>query len=90
MTQIKMPQIVGYNLLILLFYTICSGLLGYDTGEYAIYMMVAIALHVIVNILTAIVFFFMSRNDLGGSFLLSAGAVLVVGFSVCMGGATMF
>ncbi len=90
MSKSKIPQVLGYNLLILAVYTLASGLANRSEYDYPIFMMMAIALHVAVNVITAIVFFIRKRSDLGGAFLLSAGLVLVVGFSLCMGGAQMF
>ncbi len=90
MSQMKMPQVLLYNLLILVFYTLGSGLMTKGIYDFPLFMMMAIGLHVVVNIITAIVFFVKKRADLGGAFLLSAGLVLVIGFSFCMGGANMF
>ena len=95
MTYIK--KIVGINLGILLLYTLFSNLAARGQGSghseaqlgVAIFMAFAVGLHVAVCLLAMIYMFVNKKRPEGRAWLLSAGLVLVIGFSACLGSASL-
>lgn len=82
------------NLVILLLYTvICKVTTKGSGGEeglgYLIYMMLLVGAHVFINFVAAIVQFARGDRESGKALMLSAGATLVIGFSACLGGASI-
>jgi hypothetical protein len=84
----SLKKIGGYNLLILLVYTILVSVLS--TGNqwqmsFMIFMSVLIALHVGINFIVSLIFFVQRNKIMGRNYLLSALLILVIGFSTCFG-----
>lgn len=80
-------KIAGINLLIMLAYMVVINLTS--TGqerELAVLLLSAFAvgIHVAISVLIAVIFF-IQKNPMAKAFLLSAGLVLVIGFSSCLG-----
>lgn len=89
MPEIK--KVAGYNLLILLIYSIIiRALFGNDHDDYGILLVSAfvIAIHTLANIIFCIVNYSTGKKVLGKAFLLSTGIVLLIGFSTCLGNAS--
>ena len=89
MTPFK--KVAGANLLILLIYTVVihNSVSVHDKQfEIMILMVYAVGLQVIINFITAIIFYFMKMEDFGRAFLSSSGLVLLIGFSTCFGSAS--
>lgn len=83
MSQIQ--KIVGANILILLLYNLLMG-----RGAYAsVGLMFAIAAHMFLLFVIAMVLFGLKRNKEGRAFVLSMGLVLLVGFPICWIGAVV-
>jgi hypothetical protein len=85
----KLKRIAGINLIILLFYTIATRIAADSDG---LIMALCIAFQVGVNLIIAVVSFikalgFSIKKDftIALSYLLSAGIVLLIGFSICVG-----
>lgn len=92
-------KILRINLLILLGYSLAILALNYSSissGEhmagigFAILMMGAIGLHVLINLIIGIVKFVQKDKERGQSYLISMLVVGVVGFSSCLGGSALF
>jgi len=89
----SLSRIVGINLIILAIYTLIihfSNTLDHSNDAFLgilILSILPIAIHVIVNIIIAIVFFAKNNLPMGKAFLLSALVVLIIGFSTCWGSA---
>ena len=84
----KLKWVGGGNLLILLLYTIILHLTpkGYNQSlGIMIGMAFFISIQVGLNLLISLWFFVTKDKPLAKSFLLSAGTVLLIGFSVCLG-----
>lgn len=84
-------KIVGINLLVMVVYMILINVTS--TGqERALAVLVfsafAVGIHVAISILVAVIFF-IQKNPSAKAFLLSAGIVLVIGFSSCLGSASL-
>jgi len=78
----------GINLFILIFYTILIN--ATSTGSerdlsVALGLATCIGIQVIVNLITAIIYFIGNNPPLAKSYLLSSGLVLLIGFSACLG-----
>jgi hypothetical protein len=88
-----MKKIVGINLAILLMYTLLThfGVKEQNEAYLAKMMMMAFAvgLHVVVCLLAMVYMFVNKKRPEGRAWLLSAGLVLVIGFSACLGTSTM-
>ena len=89
-------KIAGINLAVLLAYSAIIRLINGGGGTHGdeglgILIMSAftIAAHVLVNLVMVIVCFANQKKELGWSWLLSAGLVLLVGFSTCWGNASL-
>ena len=72
-------NIVGYNMLILGFYTLICKLIGSDGSGY-LFDAVLLVIHVLVCIIWAVAV----RGNRGWMWVLSAVLVLVVGISTCV------
>ena len=84
----NLTKILGINLLILLIYTLVINFTASGNQKHydiLFFLAFSIAAQVVINIILCIVYFTKKNNQLGKAFLLSAGVVLVVGFSACMG-----
>jgi hypothetical protein len=85
-------KVVGINLAILLLYSIIIRLNNIeDKGRLGILLgsCVIISIHVFMLILIGLVLQGMDKKELGRSFLLSSAFVLVIGFGVCLGNASI-
>ena len=91
MTYIK--KIAGINLGILLLYTVVSNLGSRGQNEaslqVAMMMLVFVGLHVIFCLLAMVYMFANKKRPEGRAWLLSAGLVLVIGFSACLGSSSL-
>jgi uncharacterized BrkB/YihY/UPF0761 family membrane protein len=91
MTYIK--KIAGINLGILLLYTLFAGFgsRGQSHAQLGVLMLMAFAVsvHVAVCLLAMIYMFVNKKRDEGRAWLLTAGLVLVIGFSACYGAASL-
>ena len=87
MSYIK--KIAGINLGILLLYSLFAGVgsKGQNHAQLGALMMMAFAvgLHVMVCLLAMVYMFVNKKRPEGRAWLLSAGLVLVIGFSACLG-----
>jgi len=84
----NLNKVVGVNLLILLVYTaiINFSITGSERSlGVALSMALIISFHVFVDVVVSIVFFSRKKKEQGKAFLLSAGLVLLIGFSACWG-----
>ncbi|MGE3799817.1 MAG: hypothetical protein AB7H80_02240 [Candidatus Kapaibacterium sp.] len=92
-------KIIGINIVILVIYTLAINIVlgistppGPDNYGYlgqAILLMGAIGLQTFLNLFISLAFFTKKKREEAKWYLLSAGAVLVVGFSACWGGAML-
>lgn len=89
----EVGKIVGINFAIVLIYTaLCYAASPKSNHDYSylIFMVLFIAAHAFINLVLSIVFFVKGDTAKGLGFLISIGAVLVIGFSTCFGvGSTM-
>jgi hypothetical protein len=86
MSDIK--KIVGINLFIMLMYMLLINItsLGQErTLAVLVLSALAVGIHVFISVLLSVIYFSKKDNSKGKSFLLSAGIVLVIGFSSCLG-----
>ena len=90
-----LAKTAGWNLLAILVYSlliriISFGMSGNDHGmSIAIFSALAVGLHVAVCLVVSIAEFSSKRSDTGRAWLLSSLVVLVVGFSACIGNASL-
>lgn len=89
-------KIVGFNLAALVAYSLIIRALSVRSGSHndqsmdiAIASAIAVALHVIACLIVMIGAFASDRGDTGRTWLATAAVVLVVGFSVCLGNASL-
>jgi hypothetical protein len=88
-------KIAGINLLVLLVYSlfirIASSGSGHNEEDLGIIIFSAmfVGLHVLVCFVISLRNFAWNNRKLGRAWLLSAGIVLLVGFSVCLGNAAL-
>ena len=87
-------KVAGINLAILLIYTLLSNI-GASSGserglQVVVLMALLICIHTGINFLASIVFFIQKNRVQGRNFLLSALIVLVIGFSACLGTASLY
>ncbi len=89
-------KILGYNLIILLVYTVAihlmtgnGGLNGENSLAIMIMMMLAVGFHVLVVFIISMVNFSKGAKDFGKSYLLASLLILVIGFSACWGSAAI-
>lgn len=88
MSQLK--KILGFNVLILLGYTLLIHATASNGGEgidVLLELMLAVGLQVVINFIVSMIHFWTKNDSLGKAFLLSTGLVLVIGFSTCLGSA---
>jgi hypothetical protein len=87
-------KIVGINLGILLLYSLVIRIIAmiWSSDQRALGIMtfsaIGVGLQVVVCLLISLAFFG-SRNDMARNWLATAGMVLLVGFSVCLGNASL-
>jgi hypothetical protein len=84
-------KIVGINLLVMLVYMILINVtsLGQERQlAVLVFSAFAVGIHVAISILVSVIFF-IQKNPRAKAFLLSAGIVLVIGFSSCLGSASI-
>lgn len=85
MSDIK--KIVGINLCIMLAYMVLINItsVGQERSlAVLVFSAFAVGVHVAISVLVAIIFF-IQKNPQAQAFLLSAGLVLLIGFSACLG-----
>lgn len=91
----EVKKITSVNLIILLIYSIIIRLLlstGHNDGKLVGVLAlsaVLIILHVFINLVVMIVYYAKKNNSMGKAWLLSAGILLLVGFSACLGNAML-
>lgn len=90
-----LKRIAAINMAILLVYTLLSRLADNKGGQYKglgfmIFMMIGIAVHVLVNIILCLFHFARKNKELGRAYLISAILVLLIGFSACLGLASLY
>ena len=89
-----LKTIAGINILVILAYSALIRLLSVKEGRVdGLGMMIlsafAVGGHVLICLLVAGVYYSDKKKDLGKAWLLSAGIVLLVGFSTCLGNASL-
>ena len=80
--------IIGINIGVLLFYSILFALTAQGSHAFIGYFIstaVAIGIQVLVNIVLALGSYLKDEKSFAKAYLLSAGIVLVIGFSACTG-----
>ena len=88
-------KILGYNMIIMLLYTVGIHLTSRSEGRgntsltILVTMMVPIGMQVLANLIISIVKFAQKDTRSGKSYLLSMFLVLIIGFSVCWGSASL-
>ena len=86
----SLKKIAGINLVLILVYSALIRLVIGTGNNQALGLMIlsafAIALHVLICVIVSAVH---KDKDMGKAWLLSAGIVLVIGFSVCLGNASL-
>lgn len=84
------PKVTGYNLLAILVYSACIRLAsGGDSMSILIFSAFAVGIHAIIGIVISLGFFASRNKELGRAWLLSTLIVLLVGFSTCLGNASL-
>ena len=89
----SLKKVAGINLIILLIYTLLTNVstTGGERGlQIAIVLAMLIVLHTGINFVVSIAFFIKRNKIAGRNFLLSALIVLVIGFSACLGSASLY
>ncbi len=87
----KINKIAGINLAILATYFLLLKVSS-KKNDYLgtmLFMAFAIAAQATINAILSLTYFFSKRSDLGKAYLLSMGLVLIIGFSACVGGASI-
>ena len=85
-------KIAGINLIVLVAYTLLANLSFHGaerTLGVAIVMAYAVGLHVVICFLAMLYGFVNKNKPLGRAWLLTGGLVLVIGFSACLGSASL-
>ncbi|MGE3799818.1 MAG: hypothetical protein AB7H80_02245 [Candidatus Kapaibacterium sp.] len=94
-------KILGLNIVVLVVYTFIISIefwsnhfppqeiAYYVDAEYRLQMMFAIGLHLLANLILASIFHVKKKEEKAKLYILSAGVVLLVGFSACLGEATL-
>ena len=83
-------KVAGINLLILVIYSIGVHIYATEQVETLILLAVLISIQVGVNFIVSIISFIMKEKKRGIAFIASAGIILVVGFSSCLGGSQFY
>jgi hypothetical protein len=90
-----LKKIAGINLLVLLAYSILIRVLSSGGGKQGAAMGIlimsafAVGIHVIICLLVTVVEYGNRSKEVGRAWLLSSGIVLLVGFSTCLGNASL-
>ena len=88
-------KIAGINLAVLLIYSLLIRLANHGSGRNEDYLgimivsAVAVGLHVLVCFIVMLWNYSSNDREAGRAWLASTGLVLLVGFSVCLGNATL-
>ena len=86
----SLKKIAGINLVLILVYSALIRLANGTADKASLGIMImsayAIALHVLICVIVSALH---KNKAIGKSWLLSAGIVLVIGFSVCLGNASL-
>jgi hypothetical protein len=88
----SLKKVAGINLAILLIYTLIANATatGHERGlQVMVLLAMLIAVHTGIVFLISIIHFASKNKVAGRNFLLSALIVLVIGFSVCFGSASL-
>jgi hypothetical protein len=90
----SLKKIAGINLVVILVYSALIRLANGTTADKAslgimIMSAFAVGIHVLICLVVAGVGYLNNTKDMGRAWLLSAGIVLVIGFSVCLGNASL-
>ncbi len=88
----NLQRYIGINLGLLVFYTVLIKVMtmGEKAGlGYVILMLLLVSGHTFINFIASIVQFTRGDRENGKTLLLCTGVVLVVGFSACIGGASL-
>jgi len=89
----SLKRIAGINLVIILVYSalirLASGTGNGASMSIAIMSAYAVGIHVLICLVITTFGFLDKNKDMGKAWLLSAGIVLVIGFSVCLGNASL-
>ena len=91
----SLKKIAGTNLLVILAYSILIRVMSMGAGHneeglaIAILSAFAVGIHVVICLIVAAVYSSDKERGLGKAWLLSAGIVLLIGFSVCLGNTAM-
>lgn len=90
----QVGKTVGLNLLALFAYLLAAVVYtrltskpDYAPGDYLGFATMAITAHVFICLAVAIFFYVRRKGNTGTSWILSMVAVLLIGFSACLGGA---
>lgn len=89
-----LKKIAGINLLVLLAYSAVIRILSSGSGQSVamsilIMSAFAIGLHVLICLIVSAIMHGNKARELGRAWLLSSGIVLLVGFSTCLGNASL-
>jgi hypothetical protein len=89
----SLKTVAGINILVILAYSAIIRLMAGRGSQAGIGIVVmsayAVGMHVLVCLVGAAAYYSNKRRDLGKAWLLSAGIVLLVGFSTCLGNASL-
>ena len=88
----NLQRYIGINLVLLVLYTVFTKVMTMSEKAglgYVILMLLLVSLHTFINFIASIVQFARGDRDKGKTLLLCTGVVLVVGFSACIGGASI-
>jgi hypothetical protein len=90
----SLKKIAGINLLILFAYSVLIRIFSSGGGQGAsmsilIMSAFAVGLHVLICLIITVIEYGNKAKELGKAWLLSSGIVLLVGFSTCLGNASL-
>lgn len=89
----SLKTVAGINLVLILVYSALIRLANGTADKASLGIMImsafAIGIHVLICLVVAGVGYLNNTKEMGRAWLLSAGIVLVIGFSVCMGNASL-
>jgi len=91
----SLKRIAGINLLVILVYSVLIRIMSMGGGhnEEGLAVMIlsafAVGIHVITCLIASGVSYSDKKKEVGKAWLLSAGIVLLVGFSTCLGNAAL-
>jgi uncharacterized membrane protein len=86
-------RIVGINLLGMFAYSALIRLVNFREKDHAMDILImsafAVGLHVLICGVVSGAFYARNKNELGKAWILSTGIVLLIGFSTCLGNASL-